>query len=1066
MHILRISKIANLRLTRGLFPDILFFGHKWEYEGTEMTIKCPKCLHENPDDIIYCGKCAARLLTPKDIDVTETIETPKEELTRGTTFAGRYEIIEELGRGGMGRVYRVEDIKLKQEVALKLIKPEIASDKKTIERFRNELKTARMIAHKNVCRMFDMGESKESYFITMEFIRGEDLKSLIRKMGKLSAGQAITIAKQVCDGLDEAHRSGVVHRDLKPQNIMIDSAGNARIMDFGIARYLEGKGITGAGVMIGTPDYMPPEQVEGKETDQRSDIYSLGAILYEMVTGKVPFEGDTALSIAVKQKTETPKAPVELNSQIPDALDSVIMRCLEKDKEKRYQSAGELRSELEGIEKGIPTTERIVPERKPLTSREITVTFGLKKLFVPALLVIVLAVVALIIWQVIPKKGTIPAPPAGKPSLAVMYFENNSRDESLDNWRDALAEMLITDLSQSKFLHVVSTDQTYTVLRKLNLIEKDKYSTDDLQKVAREARVQNILNGSFITAGDKFIINVALLNTESRDVIDSWREEGSGEESVTQSIDRITKRAKTALDLSSEQIARDIDRAVGDITASSPEALKHFNEGSRYYRLGENRKAIDSFEKAIAIDPEFAMAYRNMAAANNNLGYYTRRRECQKKAFELSDRVTDRERYRIEGDYYRRATETLDKAIEAFEKLLELYPDDWIGNNSMGLIYNNIEEWEKAQKYYEVNVSNRVEALHSYVNLAMVYEDQGQYDQAKEVYEIYIDEMGDNARIRRGLAWNYVAQGEYDLALAELEKGAALSPGNYQIIVDKGEVWLIKGDLDKAEEEYQKLMIDNEPIARVLNLAHICGLYVYQGRYREAIRQLELGMEMAKRIGETVRARSIRDYLAYVYWRAGDYAKALDLEEEIIAEAIGEENFNRRRTALFHKGLMLAEMNRLDETKKAAEEIKSMVAKGMNQKLIRDYYYLLGKIEQKRGNYALAIGHFQKNLDLYPYVQGFWRPMLADPLAEAYYQSGDPDKALSAYEEISAMVWVNYYFGDIYAKSFYMLGIIWEQKGDTNKAIENYTKFLDLWKNADPGLPEVEDAKNRLAELQ
>ena len=1030
-----------------------------------MAIQCPKCQHENPDDTIYCGKCTTPLKSPEDLGVTETVETPKEELTRGTTFAGRYEIIEELGRGGMGKVYRVEDTKLKQEVALKLIKPEIASDKKTIERFRNELKTARMISHKNVCRMFDMGEAKDSHFITMEFIRGEDLKSLIQKMGQLSAGQAVTIAKQICDGLIEAHKLGVIHRDLKPQNIMIDKRGEARIMDFGIARSLEGRGITGAGVMIGTPDYMSPEQVEGKETDQRSDIYSLGVILYEMVTGRVPFEGDTALSIAVKHKTETPKAPIELNSQIPDALNSLILRCLEKDKQNRYQSAGELRSELENIDKGIPTTERIVTERKPLTSREITVTFGLKKLFVPVLLVIALAIIAVIIWQVIPKKGSVPSPPAGKPSLAIMYFENNSRDKSLDNWRDALAEMLITDLSQSKFLHVTSTDQTYTVLRKLDLLEKEKYSTDDLQKAAREARVQNILNGSFITAGDKFIINVALLNTESRDVIDSWREEGSGEESITQSVDRITKRVKTALNLSPEQIASDIDRAVGDITTSSPEALKHFNEGSRYYRLGESRKAIDSFEKAIAIDPEFAMAYRNMAGAYQNLDYPTRWRDYRKKAFELSGRVTDRERYRIQGDYFRRAPETVDKAIEALEKLLEIYPDDWIGNNSMGMIYLGAEEWDTAQKYFEVNVNNRVEATQSYGNLALVYRYQGLYDKAREVYEIYLNEMGDNAWIRRGLAWNYVYQGEYDLGLAELDKAAALSE-NYQIIMDRGEIFLAEGDLAKAETEYQKLLIDNEPMARVAHLTHICGLYVYQGRYQEAKRQLELGMELAERIGEKVSARAIRDYLSYVYWRSGDYAKAAELEDEIVEEATGEENLGRRRTALFHKGFILADMNRLDETKKVSEEIKSMIAKEMNDKLIRDYHHLLGLIEVKNGNYNLAIEQLEKAIDLYPYPQSNLRVLLSNPLANAYYLSGDLEKAQSSYEDLLSQNIGRHWSGDMYVKSFYMLGKIWEQKGDTAKAIENYEKFLDLWKNADSGLPEVEDAKNRLAKLK
>ncbi|MCJ7581900.1 MAG: serine/threonine protein kinase [Candidatus Aminicenantes bacterium] len=342
-----------------------------------MTIECPKCQTDNPDSQKFCGECATPLPGIQDAIHTKTLETPTEELTRGSVFAGRYEIIEELGKGGMGRVYRVEDTKLKQEVALKLIKPEIASDKKTIERFRNELKLARNIRHKNVCGMFDLGETEGAPFITMEFVPGQDLKGLIRQSGQLAVGTTINIAKQICDGLTEAHKSGVVHRDLKPSNIMIDKQGDVRIMDFGIARSLEAKGITSAGVMIGTPEYMSPEQVEGKEVDQRSDIYSLGIILYEMVTGRVPFKGDTPFTIGMKHKGEIPQNPKELNPQISDDLSSVIMRCLEKEKDRRYQSAGEARSELESIERGIPTTERAVPKRKPFTSREITVQFNL-----------------------------------------------------------------------------------------------------------------------------------------------------------------------------------------------------------------------------------------------------------------------------------------------------------------------------------------------------------------------------------------------------------------------------------------------------------------------------------------------------------------------------------------------------------------------------------------------------------------------------------------------------------------------------------------------------------------
>ena len=320
-----------------------------------MGTECPKCHTNNPDSKKFCGDCGISL----DIDIsqTRTIETPSEEFSTGSLFAGRYQIIEELGRGGMGRVYRVLDKELNEEIAMKLIRPEISAEKRTIERFKRELKLARKISHKNVGRMFELMESEGKRFITMEYVSGGDLKRFIRKSKQLTVDTAISIALQICEGLSEAHNLGIVHRDLKPSNIMIEDNGDARIMDFGIARSIKGKDITGTGVMIGTPEYMSPEQVEGKEVDQRADIYSLGVILYEMLTGRRPFEGDTAFVVGVKQKSEIPEGPIQFNPRIPMDLNHLILKCLEKEKENRYQTTSELRNDLVQLKKDRSTEQ-------------------------------------------------------------------------------------------------------------------------------------------------------------------------------------------------------------------------------------------------------------------------------------------------------------------------------------------------------------------------------------------------------------------------------------------------------------------------------------------------------------------------------------------------------------------------------------------------------------------------------------------------------------------------------------------------------------------------------------
>ncbi len=1032
-----------------------------------MTIKCPKCQAENPETKQFCGDCGTPLPYAKTTrpEVTETLKTPVKELTTGSTFAGRYQIIEELGKGGMGRVYKVFDNKIKEKVALKLIKPEVASDKETLERFNNELRLARKVRHKNVCGMFDLGEMEGAHFITMEYVQGEDLKSMIRMMGQLSPGQIVSIGKQVCDGLAEAHSLGVVHRDLKPQNIMIDKGGNAKIMDFGIARSIREKGITGASVMIGTPEYMSPEQAEAKEVDQRSDIYSLGIILYEMATGRVPFEGETALSVAMKHKGEVPKNPKQFNPNIPNDLSSVILICLEKDKAKRYQTAVEFRSELEKIEKGLPTTERIVPERKTFTSRQITVQFSLKKLLVPALAALIVIAAALLFWKILPNKRAA-LPSSGKPSLAVLYFKNNTGEPKLDVWRSTLSDSIIIDLSQSKYINVLSGDRIYSILKKFSLLEAKTYASEDLKNIAAEGRVNHILQGSFSKAGDIFRIDYTLQDMNSGKIVGSDRVQGSGENSLFSIIDELTRKVKSGFELSPQQIAGDIDKSLGQITTNFPEAYRYFMEGRRFQYRGDHRSAIAFYEKAVAMDPEFASCFNMMATAYHNLSLDSEGIKYTEKALELSDRISDRERLRILATRYYYSEQTTDKAIDVFKNLLELYPDDGIGNNMLANLYNGLEEWDKAVKQYEINVRNGTELFMYHSNLAYAYMRLEQFDRAREVLVNYSKNFQDIPWVHQTLSDCYFYQGKLDLALKEAERAYALDPKDYGTFYYSGDAYLCLGETAKAEKEYSEILKSDEPASQAGGRLKLAGLYFGQGRFEKAKGEVKLAISIAEKVGELSWQASYHQILGYLQFFSGNLQEALKEVAISKEKADAGELLSYQRSVNFARGYIYALSKSPDEALRQAAEFKETTEKSPFKKQLRKYDYLMGVIELQKGNYSKAIGHLQKGLALEPYGHLAKPAYVLYHLASAYFRSGDLPGAQAEFEGIAKLTAGMLSELGFYAKSFYMLGKIHEQKGERIKAVANYQKFLDIWKDADPGQPEVEDARTRLAALQ
>ena len=797
-----------------------------------MTIECPKCRHENPDETAFCGKCGIRF--DSDVGPTKTLETPKEELTTGSTFAGRYQIIEELGKGGMGRVYKATDTRINEKVALKLIKPEIASDKKTLERFGNELRMARKITHKNIGKMFDINEEAGTHFITMEYVPGQDLKRLIRQSGNLAINTSISIAKQICDGLSEAHKTGVVHRDLKPSNIMIDREGHARIMDFGIARSLKEKGITGAGVMIGTPEYMSPEQAEAKEVDRQSDIYSLGVVLYEMTTGRLPFEGDTPLSVAMKHKGESPKNPKELNPQIPDDLAALILKCLEKDKESRYQTSGELREALDMIEEGLPTTDKDVPRKKSLTSKEITVQFSLKKIFIPAFVVIAFIILGLILWNPWKKKEFVPTP-SEKLSIAVLPFDDLSPQGDQGYFCMGMMDAIIAKLSRIKDWRIIPR----------TTMAHYKESDRNLQEIGQELNVEFILEGSLAKEKENIRVISSLFDVRDRSSIwtQDFERKLEGLLSLQSEIaEKITEALK--MELSPEEKARLEEKPTESITA-----YDYYLRGLEYYRRyqkQDNDQAIQLFNKALEVDRDFALAYSGLGDAYAQAVY----------------------RFGSPHTWY-------DRAIDASQTAISIDPDCAEAYKTLGLVYF-YKGW--ARKSIEAN-RNAIEINpnldYALISLALVYLFTGELEKVfplaekglaliptdpwpYHLFAFYYYFLDDIAKVKQWemkslelrpdfndshvvLIVSYLVQGQIHEAVEQSQKLLFLLPGEVFPNIWAGEAALFAGDIPQARHYYEKTV----------------------EKYVEHLNAI-IGIRNSTRLG-------------YIYWISGERKKAQEL---------------------------------------------------------------------------------------------------------------------------------------------------------------------------------------------
>ena len=711
-------------------------------------------------------------------------------------LGGRYEIQKVLGEGGMGAVYKAKDRALDRLVALKIIRQELAGNPDILSRFKQEILLASKITHRNVIRIYDFGEMNGIAFITMEYVEGDDLRKLLIEKGRLSSEEAVDIIEQTLAGLETAHREGVIHRDLKPGNIMRDAQGRVVVMDFGLARVVGGDGMTMSGMMVGTMEYMSPEQAQAKELDMRSDLFTIGIIFYELLTGKMPFHAESAIASLLKRTQERAIPACDIDRNVPKALSNIVSKCLERDPALRYQNAAALMADLHAWQgKGgsrklsVSGTGLLMNRLRGLSWSRIAIGGGL-----------IVAIMAGVAWFA--SRSARPGQVVAHAPVSVLVgdFQNNTSDSLFD---DTIEPMFNVALEGASFINAFNRGNARQMAGKLNNTQKLDEQTSRL--VAADAGVAAVVTGTLDKRGSGYSLTVKAIDAVTGKPLASASVDTATKDELLLQVPKLAAPIRKALgDTTPESVQ--LAAAQGTFATSNVEAVHHYSIGMEQQFAGKTEDALNSFKKASELDPNFARAYAGMAAAAGNLGQAQAAEKYAKMAIAHVDRMTERERYRVRGQYYIR-TENWQKCVEEYSELMKQYPADNIGQNNLALCYgrslNMPKAMEEAQRAVEIAPKDVMTRMNSALYACYASQFDSCERSAREVLKL-------NDKYEEGF---------FAVAYAQLGQN----------------------QLTQAAETYQTLA-KISPWGASLAASGLANLALYEGRFRDAVQILEKGV--------------------------------------------------------------------------------------------------------------------------------------------------------------------------------------------------------------------------------